>query len=91
MHITRVKSIAHYFLINSLALRLIEHNDLIVLVKAAVGVVLRKDMSLNRRLYAWLLGTQEGKKKVFDGPAKSALIVGLQVNVTLRRYHISVL
>ncbi|KAF9924707.1 hypothetical protein FBU30_005377 [Linnemannia zychae] len=57
---------------------LIEQNDLIVLVKAAVGVVLRKDMSLNRRLYAWLLGTQEGKKKVFEGPAKSALIVGLQ-------------
>ncbi|KAF9430197.1 hypothetical protein BGZ76_000932 [Entomortierella beljakovae] len=57
---------------------LIEDNDLIVLVKAAVGVVLRKDMSLNRRLYAWLLGSQEGKKKVFEGPAKNALIVGLQ-------------
>ncbi|KAF9312603.1 hypothetical protein BG003_006119 [Podila horticola] len=57
---------------------LIEQNDLIVLVKAAVGVVLRKDMSLNRRLYAWLLGPQEGKKKVFDGPAKTALITGLK-------------
>ncbi|KAF9960614.1 hypothetical protein BGZ65_012020 [Modicella reniformis] len=57
---------------------LIEQSDLIVLVKAAVGVVLRKDMSLNRRLYAWLLGSQEGKKKVFDGPAKTALIAGLQ-------------
>ncbi|KAG0344934.1 hypothetical protein BG004_004061 [Podila humilis] len=57
---------------------LIEQNDLIVLVKAAVGVVLRKDMSLNRRLYAWLLGHQEGKKKVFDGPAKVALITGLK-------------
>ncbi|KAG0004507.1 hypothetical protein BGZ79_009040 [Entomortierella chlamydospora] len=57
---------------------LIEDNDLIVLVKAAVGVVLRKDMSLNRRLYAWLLGSQEGKKKVFDGPAKTALITGLR-------------
>ncbi|KAF8924042.1 hypothetical protein BGZ58_002248, partial [Dissophora ornata] len=57
---------------------LIEENDLIILVKAAVGVVLRKDMSLNRRLYAWLLGPQEGEKKVFDGSAKSALIAGLQ-------------
>ncbi|KAF9918461.1 hypothetical protein BX616_008681 [Lobosporangium transversale] len=57
---------------------LIEHNDLVVLVKAAVGVVLRKDMSLNRRLYAWLLGAQERKKKVFNGPAKTALIVGLR-------------
>ncbi|KAG0295715.1 hypothetical protein BGZ98_001266 [Dissophora globulifera] len=57
---------------------LIQHNDLVVLVKAAVGVVLRKDMSLNRRLYAWLLGTQQGKKKIFEGPAKTALIAGLQ-------------
>lgn len=57
---------------------LIEPNELIVLIKAAVGVVLRKDMSLNRRLYAWLLGSQEGKKKVFDGPAKTALIAGLR-------------
>ncbi|KAG0261587.1 hypothetical protein BG011_000876 [Mortierella polycephala] len=57
---------------------LIEQSDLTVLVKAAVGVVLRRDMSLNRRLYAWLLGAQEGKKKVFDGPAKNALIAGLQ-------------
>ena len=69
---------------NLMALRLIEQNDLIVLVKAAVGVVLRKDMSLNRRLYAWLLGTQEGKKKIFDGPAKSALIIGLQVTIIVR-------
>ncbi|KAF9975535.1 hypothetical protein BGZ73_000795 [Actinomortierella ambigua] len=57
---------------------LIEQRDLVVLVKAAVGVVLRKDMSLNRRLYAWLLGHQEGKKKVFGGAAKSALITGIQ-------------
>ena len=26
------------------------------LMSAAVGVVLRKEMALNRRLYAWLLG-----------------------------------
>ncbi|KAG0266708.1 hypothetical protein DFQ27_009484 [Actinomortierella ambigua] len=57
---------------------LIEERDLVLLVKAAVGVVLRKDMSLNRRLYAWLLGQQEGKKKIFAGPAKSALITGIQ-------------
>ena len=27
------------------------------IVEAAVNVVLRRDMSLNRRLYSWLLGT----------------------------------
>ena len=31
--------------------------DLIRVMTAAVKVVLRRDMSLNRRLYAWLLGT----------------------------------
>ncbi|KAK2612449.1 hypothetical protein QQS21_001553 [Conoideocrella luteorostrata] len=30
--------------------------DLELLVRAAVGVVIRRDMSLNRRLWAWLLG-----------------------------------
>ena len=33
------------------------HSDLAKVVKAAVNVVLRRDMSLNRRLYLWLLGT----------------------------------
>ncbi|EFY87795.1 putative regulator of reproduction DopA [Metarhizium acridum CQMa 102] len=32
--------------------------DLELLVKAAVGVVIRRDMSLNRRLWAWLLGPE---------------------------------
>jgi len=49
----------HCFTLN--AIRLIEQSDLIVLVKAAVGVVLRKDMSLNRRLYAWLLGKSSNR------------------------------
>lgn len=31
--------------------------DMTKVVKAAVNVLLRRDMSLNRRLYAWLLGT----------------------------------
>lgn len=31
--------------------------DLAKVVESAVNVVLRRDMSLNRRLYAWLLGT----------------------------------
>ncbi|KHN96423.1 Dopey [Metarhizium album ARSEF 1941] len=39
--------------------------DLDLLVKAAVGVVIRRDMSLNRRLWAWLVGpeptAQEGE------------------------------
>lgn len=38
--------------------RMIPHEDLVILMKAALGIVLRKDMSLNRRLYAWLLGNE---------------------------------
>ncbi|KAI8330957.1 Dopey, N-terminal-domain-containing protein [Choanephora cucurbitarum] len=39
---------------------MIPHEDLVILMRAALGIVLRKDMSLNRRLYAWLLGS-DGK------------------------------
>ncbi|KAJ3283037.1 hypothetical protein HDU79_009455 [Rhizoclosmatium sp. JEL0117] len=36
---------------------LFSENEVEVIIRAAIGVVLRKDMSLNRRLYSWLLGT----------------------------------
>lgn len=38
--------------------RMIPHDDLVILMRAALGIVLRKDMSLNRRLYAWVLGSE---------------------------------
>lgn len=34
--------------------------DRIILMASAIGVVLRRDSALNRRLYTWLLGTDEG-------------------------------
>ncbi|KAL4233674.1 Protein dopey-1 [Mactra antiquata] len=33
------------------------HSDMAKVVKYAINVLLRRDMSLNRRFYAWLLGT----------------------------------
>lgn len=33
------------------------HSDMAKIVKYAINVLLRRDMSLNRRFYAWLLGT----------------------------------
>lgn len=39
--------------------QIIPHGEQVLIMKAAAGVVLRKDMSLNRRLYAWLLGPDE--------------------------------
>lgn len=37
----------------------IKRPDRILLVRSALNVVLRKDLSLNRRLYTWLLGADE--------------------------------
>jgi hypothetical protein len=36
-----------------------QKDDRIILMAAATGVVLRRDSALNRRLYTWLLGTEE--------------------------------
>ncbi|GAB0100064.1 Protein dopey-1 homolog [Sergentomyia squamirostris] len=38
--------------------RLIQRVDLVRLVTNALNTILRRDMSLNRRLYSWLLGTE---------------------------------
>ncbi len=62
--------------------RIIQQDDLILLMKSASAVVLRKDMSLNRRLYAWLLGTDEHLEQqieYFHAYGKSALISALRV------------
>ncbi|PWZ01195.1 hypothetical protein BCV70DRAFT_199555 [Testicularia cyperi] len=39
--------------------RFIKKPDRVLLVRASLNVVLRKDLSLNRRLYSWLLGSDE--------------------------------
>jgi len=40
-------------------------SDRILLVRAALAVVLRRDLSLNRRLYTWLLGPEEGDQVAY--------------------------
>lgn len=45
--------------VNSHAIRRAHHDDRSILMRAATGVVLRRDLSLNRRLYTWLLGSDE--------------------------------
>ncbi|KAG5926408.1 hypothetical protein E4U42_003355 [Claviceps africana] len=45
----------------------VKSSDLELLVKAAVGVVTRRDMSLNRRLWAWLLGPEPVSSEVDHG------------------------
>ncbi|KAG9286705.1 hypothetical protein G9A89_012255 [Geosiphon pyriformis] len=60
---------------------MMKEEDLILLMKSAVAVVLRKDMSLNRWLYTWLLGPGEGSKQQiyhFQEYAKSAIVAALR-------------
>ncbi|KAG6851405.1 hypothetical protein H0H93_005803 [Arthromyces matolae] len=49
--------------VDSLAVRKAKAEDRAILMTAATGVVLRRDLSLNRRLYTWLLGTDEKSEK----------------------------
>ncbi|KAG6877602.1 hypothetical protein C0993_005728 [Termitomyces sp. T159_Od127] len=44
---------------DSTAVRKAQVEDRVILMRAASGVVLRRDLSLNRRLYTWLLGPDE--------------------------------
>ncbi|KAJ9157302.1 Protein dopey [Pleurostoma richardsiae] len=46
----------------------VKETDLQLLLKSAVGVVTRRDMSLNRRLWAWLLGPEPTAGEVENGP-----------------------
>jgi hypothetical protein len=45
--------------VNSFMMKRAQRVDRVILMRAATGVVLRRDLSLNRRLYTWLLGTDE--------------------------------
>ena len=45
--------------VDSAAIKRAQPEDATILMKAAIGVVLRRDLSLNRRLYTWLLGPEE--------------------------------
>jgi hypothetical protein len=37
-----------------------------ILIKSACGIVLRRDLSLNKRLYGWFLGNEEESEKQMD-------------------------
>ncbi|KAF4456462.1 putative regulator of reproduction DopA [Fusarium austroafricanum] len=50
----------------------VKPDDLELLLKAAVGVVTRRDMSLNRRLWAWLLGPEPAAEHENSGENPSS-------------------
>ena len=45
--------------VNSHIVKRAQKDDRAILMRAATGVVLRRDLSLNRRLYTWLLSADE--------------------------------
>lgn len=57
------------------------HQDLIEVVAAATSVLLRRDMSLNRRLYHWLCGTFESNDRSTSGGKKSHKRTDSEVSV----------
>ncbi|ORY00279.1 hypothetical protein K493DRAFT_392010 [Basidiobolus meristosporus CBS 931.73] len=60
--------------------QIFEEENLKILMSHAVGVVLRKDMSLNRRLYTWLLGPGEQKQQqeYFETYSKNILLSAMK-------------
>ena len=50
--------VTHLPLSSNVLQQKVKPGDLELLLKAAVGVVIRRDMSLNRRLWAWFLGPE---------------------------------
>jgi len=48
--------------LDSLAVKDARAEDRTILMRAACSVVLRRDLALNRRLYTWLLGPEEGSE-----------------------------
>ncbi|KXN85691.1 Protein dopey [Leucoagaricus sp. SymC.cos] len=59
--------------VDGFAVRKAHAEDRAILMRAATGVVLRRDLSLNRRLYTWLLGTEERSDGQMDFLRKHGL------------------
>ncbi|GAA5992102.1 hypothetical protein JCM5350_006348 [Sporobolomyces pararoseus] len=52
--------------LESVGFRSMRQEDKVLLVRAAIGVVLRRDLSLSRRLYTWLLGASDSSEQQID-------------------------
>ena len=59
--------------VDSAAIKRAQPEDRVILMRAASGVVLRRDLSLNRRLYTWLLSTDEKSEQQIVFFKKNAL------------------
>jgi hypothetical protein len=66
----------------------VKSEDLELLIAAAAGVVARRDMSLNRRLWSWLLGPEVPGQELEGGPESPTYVSGdpLGVHSSRTRY-----
>ncbi|THV06503.1 hypothetical protein K435DRAFT_960479 [Dendrothele bispora CBS 962.96] len=72
--------------VDSAAVRRAQADDRTILMRAAVSVVLRRDLSLNRRLYSWLLGPDDKSEKQIEYLKTNALEL---LRLTLREDMVS--
>lgn len=66
---------------------LTRRDDRVRLVRSSLGVVLRRDLSLNRRLYAWLLGPTEdigAQQAYFEAHAQDLAYAALKQDLERR-------
>ncbi|KAJ3545543.1 hypothetical protein NM688_g5613 [Phlebia brevispora] len=59
--------------VDSIAVKHAPEDDRTILMRAATSVVLRRDLALNRRLYSWLLGTDENSQQQMNHLKSHAL------------------
>lgn len=62
----------------------VKPDDLELLLRAAIGVVTRRDMSLNRRLWAWFLGPEPQVAEPPSGADSTATVADQQGDISSR-------
>jgi hypothetical protein len=72
--------------VDSIVVTKAQQADRIILMRAAISVVLRRDLALNRRLYTWLLGPDEKSDAQVTYLRKNALALLCE---TLKVHHSS--
>jgi len=73
--------------VDSFAIHKAQRYDRAILMRAATGVVLRRDLSLNRRLYTWLLGPDEKSDNQIAYLKENALeFLSSTLKVSLKSY-----
>ena len=73
--------------VDSVTVKRAQAEDRTILMRAATSVVLRRDLSLNRRLYSWLLGPAENSQQQVEYFKINALEL-LRVTLRVRRMTI---